>query len=317
VAYFDQEPPAKPMFEFYIQYEYWFAACQLTLAMAGMGATLKPTDFIAVVQQPRAMLLGLSIQLVGAPLIAWALISSLDFTPGVAMGIALCAAIPGGTMSNVFVFLARGHVALSIALTAITSTACLITTPLVLGLLIGQHMPPSFDMPTARIAVEISMMLLLPLVLGMGVLQLWPNIAGRFSHISIRLSIGIIVLMALGATGAGRIDMPSFGLLNTSIIALFIGGITLISWLLPRLLRTAKKDITAINIEVTVRNINLALLLKASLFPAVVGMSDPLGDTVLVTIFVYGALALPVGIGQIYFYGRYNKRQTAGEVVSL
>ena len=70
-------------------------------------------------------------------------------------------------MSNVFTFLGRGHVALSIALTGVTTVACLVTTPIVLGLLIAQHIPVEFTMPAGQVALEIALILLLPLTLGM------------------------------------------------------------------------------------------------------------------------------------------------------
>jgi len=77
--------------------------------------------------------------------------------------------------------------------------------------------------------------------------------------------------------------------------------------LLPVLLNIARRDIAAINIEVAVRNVNLALLLKASLFPAALGVADPMGDTVLFVVFFYGTLALPLGVAQIFLYSRNNR----------
>jgi BASS family bile acid:Na+ symporter len=296
------------VFEFYIRYEYWFAACQLGLAMLGMGATLKVRDFAAVFLKPASLLVGVGVQLLLVPLLAWGLIATFSPTPGLAIGLALCAAIPGGTMSNVFTFLARGHVALSIALTSVTTAACLFTTPIVLGLLIAQHMPPDFVMPAAQMAVEIALILLLPLALGMVFLQLLPESAPRFSRNCIRTSIFIILLIVIGATGAERIDFDTFGMENLQLILLLLVALSILSWLVPRLLGLNRFDNTAINIEATVRNGNLGLLIKASLFPAVVGVADPVGDMVLVTVLMYGGLALPVGVAQIYLHGYFNKR---------
>ena len=44
----------------------------------------------------------------------------------------------------------------------------------------------------------------------------------------------------------------------------------------------------------TVRNTNLALMLKASLFPVVPGVPDPFADGVLYIALMYGGIALPV-----------------------
>ncbi|MEM9255213.1 MAG: bile acid:sodium symporter family protein [Pseudomonadota bacterium] len=295
------------MFDFYIRNEYWFAATQLALAMLGMGATLRIRDFIAVVKYPKALFYGLVIQAVGVPLLAWVLITLSSPTAGVAVGLALVAAIPGGTMSNVFTFLARGHVALSIAMTAITSFLCLLTTPIVLGLLIAHHLPAEFNMPAAKIAVEITLILMCPLALGMVFLSVFPAQAGVFSKVCIRASIFIILLIIIGATGAGRVNFDFFSNRDLIILMAFVVGLAVFSWYLPRLLGLNPPDSTAINIEVTFRNANLGLLIKASLFPAVVGVLDPIGDMVLFTVLLYGGLVFPIAATQVYLHGRRNK----------
>jgi BASS family bile acid:Na+ symporter len=296
------------MFDLYIEYEYWFAAVQLGLAMLGMGATLKVRDFAAVFLQPRPLIIGTAIQLLCVPLIVFLLIVALSPAPGLAIGLALCAAIPGGTMSNVFTFLARGHVPLSIALTTVTTIACLMTTPVILGLLISEHMPADFVMPAGQIAVEIAAILLAPLAAGMVVLQLRPEIAPRFSRNCIRGSVFIILLIVIGASGSGRIDLEKFGIANLQAILILVTALPVASWLIPRALGLNRPESTAINIEATVRNGNLGLLIKASLFPAVVGVADPVGDMVLFTVLLYGGLALPVGALQIFLHGRLNKK---------
>jgi BASS family bile acid:Na+ symporter len=299
------------MFDFYIRHEYWFAATQLALAMLGMGATLKLRDFVAVIKQPRALVFGLIVQALLVPLFAWALIYLTQPAVGLAVGLALVAAIPGGTMSNVFTFLARGHVALSIALTAICSFLCLVTTPIVLDLLISAQLPGEFDMPAAKIALEITLILMLPLVIGMGVLSVWPNGAPRFSRICIRTSIFIIILIVVGATGAGRVDIEKFAGSEILILLAFVAGLATFSWFVPRLMGLNWPDSTAINIEVTFRNGNLGLLIKASLFPAVVGIVDPVGDMVLFTVLLYGALVFPVAAAQVWLHGKRNRRLAA------
>lgn len=78
-------------------------------------------------------------------------------------GMALIAAIPGGTTSNIFTYMARGNTPLSILITGITTVACLLTTPLILSLIITQYLPTDFTMPTGKIIIEIALTLLLPL----------------------------------------------------------------------------------------------------------------------------------------------------------
>ena len=123
------------MIDWYIEYEYWVAVVQLVLAMLGMGAGLRVSDFQKVVLKPKAVNVGLLMQLVIVPLTALLFILATDLPPGMIIGIAIIAAIPGGTSSNIFTFMARGNVPLSISITAFTSVACLVTTPLILDFL--------------------------------------------------------------------------------------------------------------------------------------------------------------------------------------
>lgn len=280
------------MFDFYIQHEYGFAAVQLCLAMVGMGATLAPADFARVITDPRGFTVGMLLQLVVVPLVAYGFIVQLGGNAGLAVGLAICAAIPGGAVSNVFTHLARGHVALSIALSAITTAACLVTTPLILDLLISRHLPAEFEMPAGRIAADIALTLLLPLVLGMVYLRVLPASAPAFSKWCIRGSLLGIALIVIGALGAGRLDLASFGAGNTGAVLAFIVALTAISYALPRLLGNSRADVVAINIEVTVRNTSLGLLIKASLMPAALGVADPVGDHALIAILLYGGLML-------------------------
>lgn len=294
------------MFDFYIAHEYWFAAVQLALAMLGMGATLALSDFTRVATDPRGFSIGIALQLLLVPLIAWALISVSDASPGLAVGLAICAAIPGGSVSNIFTFFARGHIALSIALTSIATLACLVTTPLILDLLIAHHLPEGFTMPAGRIALEIGLCLLLPLVLGMLYLRLFPKSAPLVSRWCIRGSLFVIGLIVVGALGAGRLDLESFGGDNIIWVVAFIVILSAVSFVLPRVLGANRADVAAINIEVTVRNTNLGLLIKASLFPAAVGVSDPIGDNTLFALLLYGALMLLVSSLMIPAHRRGN-----------
>lgn len=298
-------------FDFYIAHEYAFAATQLFLAMLGMGATLTPRDFLEVVRDPRGFSVGIVLQLVGVPLLALLFMLLLSLEPGVAVGLALCAAIPGGTVSNIFTYLARGHVALSIALTAVATIACLVSTPLILGWLIAEHMAADFVMPAGRIALEIAIYLMFPLLLGMLILRFAPAAAPRVSRYGIRGSLFVILLIVIGALGAGRLDLVVFGVPNIVTVLAFILVLAVLSALLPALLRLSRSDARTINIEITVRNTNLALLIKASLFPAVVGVADPLGDAVLFTILLYGGLMLILGFAMIAYY-----RRDAGQAIS-
>ena len=288
------------MFSFYLAHEYWFAAAQLSLAMLGMGATLTLKDFKGIIKAPRAFTIGMGLQLLLVPIVAYIYISFSGAAAGVLIGLALLAAIPGGTVSNIFTYMAKGNIVLSIAVTAITTIGCLVTTPIVLNLLISQHMPADFVMPVGRIAFEICLFLLIPLFIGMTLYAKLPNHAQKISKFGIYGSIFVILLIVIGSAGAGRLDLGAFGASNILIILAFALALLVLSIIVPKLVRLPAKDGTALQIEITVRNTNLGLLLNASLFP----VGHALGGTVLMTLLLYGAVMLLLG-GTLIAYNRH------------
>ena len=284
------------MVQLYLEYEYWVAAVQLVLAMLGMGAGLQLTDFKKVVLHPKAVTVGLAMQLVVVPLTALGFITMTELPPGMVIGIAIVAAIPGGTVSNIFTFMARGNVPLSISITALTSVACLVTTPMILDFLISDYMTDKFSMPATKVAIEIGLCLLLPLVLGMGILQRFPHYAQRFSALCVRGSLLGIVMIALGSLGAGRLDVTQAAVDDLAVLIGFIISLTLVGVWLTKVFGLKPADNSAIEMEVVVRNINLGLLLKVSLFPVAVGEINPMADMVLLTMFLYAAWQMTTGI---------------------
>ena len=284
------------MVQLYLEYEYWVAAVQLVLAMLGMGAGLQLTDFKKVVLHPKAVTVGLAMQLVVVPLTALGFITMTELPPGMVIGIAIVAAIPGGTVSNIFTFMARGNVPLSISITALTSVACLVTTPMILDFLISDYMTDKFSMPATKVAIEIGLCLLLPLAFGMGILQRLPHYAQRFSALCVRGSLLGIVIIALGSLGAGRLDVTQAAVDDLTVLIGFIVSLTLVGVWLTKVFGLKPADNSAIEMEVVVRNINLGLLLKVSLFPVAVGEINPMADMVLLTMFLYAAWQMTTGI---------------------
>lgn len=295
------------MGSFYIQYEYWIASFQLMTAMLGMGATLTVGDFKDVLREPKAVSFGTIIQLLFVPLLAYAFITLTDVSVGVAIGIALVAAIPGGTTSNIFTYMARGNVPLSISITGITTLACLLSTPLILGVLIAEYLPADFTMPTQQIITDIAFMLLLPLLIGMLILRYRADHAGWISKWSIRASLFGILLIVVGSASAGRLDTDAFGMHNVWLVIGFVFLLAIATWVTSKLLGFSRKDATAVEMEVIVRNVNLGVLIKASMFPAVAGSSLGLGDMVLFTVLLYGALQMLFAAVIIYLRRRQAK----------
>ena len=301
------------MVELYARSEYALASLQLAFAMLGMGALLSLADFAAVFRRPRGLVIGLGLQLAIVPALAVAWVALLELPAGLAAGIALVASVPGGTLSNVVTYLARGHIALSISLTAVTTALSLLTTPVLLRLLSGTHLPADFAMPVARIAFEIGAVLLAPLAAGMAIGALAPARRSLVARASLRLSFFFIACMVVGAAASGRLDARAYGAEGVLAVVALCAVFQLAGFGVSWLARLAAPDAVAIAIEVTIRNTNLALLVKASLFPASSGTRDPIGDGMFFAALLYGGAALPLSLIPVALGRSADRRRAAFE----
>lgn len=280
----------------YEDLEYPLAQTQLVLFMAGMGATLTGADFGRVFRQPRSLLVGIAGQFFLTPLLAVLVNRLAGLPPGIAVGLILVAALPGGPLSKVFAYLGRGNLALSITLTILGTLASVATVPFLLGTLAEEFVSEKFAMPVGGVVRDVSLYLLLPLSVGMVVGQLAPERAARFSKWCLRIGFVVVAAMIAGALGSGRIQPGEHGWRVPLAIIAFCVAAQQLSILPFRLLGWPKSDCLSVGIEVTMRNMNLALLLKALLFPTVEKYADPVADGVLFVILFYAAAGMGAGL---------------------
>ena len=264
---------------------------QLLLAMFGMGATLGVGEFNKVVRHPSGVSIGLGLQWVVVPLLGQLLILVFGLGPGWAAGVILVTVTPGGAFSNLLTYLARGHLALSIAVTAVATFASTITAPLLLRLLARGFLPQQFEFPTGRILLEVTLYLLLPLVAGMGVFHLVNRHAKTVSKVAIWVSMTLVLIIAAGALGAGRIKIAEYGWQPPLTILLFAVVIHFMALEVCHLLGRTDDESVALAIEVSVRNGGVGLLLMQFFFPGQEAQSHA-----LYTILFYTGLQLWIPI---------------------
>jgi len=280
--------------EFFANYAHWepyLARFQLILFMLGMGATLMVADFAQVFYRPRSLLVGGFVQMLILPFLAVMVNNMANLTEGIAAGLILVAAMPGGTLSKVFTYVGRGNVALSIALTVCTTLAALFTVPFWLEFLAHQHIS-MFYLPLDEILEELALYLLLPLAVGMLVARHSPSGRRAFSRWCIRIGFLGVVVMVVGSLGSGHIHPGTHGWRAPLAIIFFCVLAQQVSMLPFRAFPWPRGDRLAVGIEVTMRNMNLALLIKAILFPK----GDTVGDGVLFVVLFYAGVALVAGL---------------------
>ena len=232
----------------------------LGIIMFGMGMSLVPGDFLRVLQQPRAIACGVLGQFVCMPLLAWTITRALGMPPDLQLGFIILGACPGGTASNVIVYLARGNVALSVTMTACSTLLAVVLTPALIWALGGEVIPVSFWgllwSVTKIVFIPVSAGLLVHLFLG--------ERADRANAIFPAVSVLIIVLIIACIVALSRDTLPEAGLL-------LLGGVVLhnvlglmLGYGLARGFRLAEQDCRTVAIEVGMQNSGLGVALATA-----------------------------------------------------
>ena len=193
----------------------------LGIIMLGMGMTLKTEDFVRVWKEPKVIGLGVCAQFLIMP--AWgALIAySMGLPPEMAVGLILVASCPGGTASNVVVFLARGKVALSVSMTLASTLAAIWMTPLLTSWYAGHYLPVD---PWALFK-GIIMVVLLPLTVGVAWNRFFAKSARKASAYSPLVSVLLILLIVGFVLAAKRtLILENWVTLLLSVLFLHAGG---------------------------------------------------------------------------------------------
>ena len=169
----------------------------LFLIMMGMGLTLVTNDFKRVLKYPKAVGIGLTNQLILLPIIGFALANIMPLRPEYAVGVMLLVLCPGGTTSNLFTYLAKGDVALSVTMTAIASVITVFTIPIVLSFSLIYFMGSGseFELPVLKTVLTLVLLTIVPISIGMLIKRYAPKVADRSQLYVSRF--GVIFLMFL------------------------------------------------------------------------------------------------------------------------
>jgi BASS family bile acid:Na+ symporter len=236
----------------------------LGIIMLGMGMTLSVEDFAEVLRKPKLVALGALLQFSVMP--AWAAFISFIFElpAEMAVGLILVASCPGGTASNVVVFLAGGRVALSVCLTACSTLLAIVVTPWLTHYYAGHYLPID---PWALMK-SIFYIVLIPLIVGVSWKKFYPKVAKRVSVFSPLLSV-LFILLIVGFVLAAKkeIILKHWQTMLMSVVVLHLGGFFL-GFVIPRLIRQKKSVCRTLSIEVGMQNSGLGMALASKHFSA-------------------------------------------------
>ena len=157
------------------------------LMMFGIALDLKLADFTRIIKKPKAPAIGLAAQFILLPAFTFLLTLVLPIAPSIALGMILVAACPGGNLSNMMTYLAGGNAAVSVSMTAVSTAAAVIMTPL--NLAVWGSLNPRTEPILREVSLNpldvfftIVMILGIPMVLGMIVGRFFPGLVGPGSQ---------------------------------------------------------------------------------------------------------------------------------------
>ena len=245
------------------------ASIVLPIALVGimisLGLGLVVDDFKRVIVYPKGVSIGLANLLVISPLLAFAMAELFNLPATLAVGLVLLGASPGGAMANMLTHLARGDVALSVTMTAISSVAAVITVPLFLGLAVDRFGSGlETDPNMLSIVIRVFLITLVPLGIGMWLRakrEAWvlENYDNARKLALVLFVIGVVV--AIVAEHDRVFD--NFTDVAGAAIALNVIAMT-ISFTVAKLSRLSDRQATAISMELGVHNATLAIAVAAT-----------------------------------------------------
>ena len=247
----------------------WIVMPILIVLMFLLGTDLNKKSFVDVLRNPRAVIIGMTGQLILLPAIAFLLAWVLKLPPVYFMGIVLIACCPGGSSSNVFTMLAKGDVALSVTLTAISSVVTLFTIPVIMEFVSGfvsEQNNIDIHLPFGRLIVQNIVLLFVPLLLGILFRRLYPEAAAKTNKTLSKFAFPALMLLAfIFFLQYTQEIIDNFAILGLTILALILSAM-LCSSLLSRISKSNAAVRKTIVIEVGMQNAAQAIAIATSPF---------------------------------------------------
>lgn len=273
----------------------------LAIMMLIVGSSLEPRSFKPLLKRPRAAILGLLSQLLLLPVLAWVLIGLFQLAGVIAIGLLLVAAAPGGATSNLFSHLARGDVALSVALTASMSLLAPFWMPWAVQLQLDWlGSPARFQLSWLQSAIQLFVVTALPLILGM----LWRYWCKDWIHqheSRLKTCATLLLLLMVGLLVWNNRQALELGIqLQTALLVILLALLALASgYALARLLKLGNAEARTLSFETGVQNAGIAMLVAFTQLQ--------LPEAALVAL-LYGLLMNIPALSLLYLFNRLDRR---------
>jgi bile acid:Na+ symporter, BASS family len=239
----------------------------LFLIMFGIGISLKLADFKNILVYPKAVVVGLIGQLILLPIIAFILALIFKLPAELAVGLIIIALAPGGATSNMFTYLYKGDVSLSVSLTVLTSLITPFTIPLLVSLSMVYFMESSteFELPIIKTIIQLLVITVIPIAFGMFALHKMPVLAKKIEEFLKWFSIFFLFLIIALIIMKNADNMLSF-FAQAGVATLVLNVVVLLlAYQLGNWVKLNHKQSICIGFEVGIQNGTLALVVAGTL----------------------------------------------------
>lgn len=250
----------------------------LALVMFGVALDLTTGDFTRLLKVKRAFLVGLAAQFLFMPFATWILVIVLKPQPSVALGMILVAACPGGNVSNFIAQRARGNVALSVSLSAMTTLFSIVLTPFNIAFWGSLYAPSAallkdISVDPVSVGIAVLVLLVIPLALGMAVNMRWPEVAAKLRRPMQMISMVVFAAFIGGALAANWMHFVAH-VGTVFVLVLLHNGVGLAGgYGLAAAARLPEPDRRSVAIEAGMQNTGFGLVLIFNFFNGLGGMA--------------------------------------------
>ncbi|MGO3798564.1 MAG: bile acid:sodium symporter family protein [Vibrio casei] len=234
----------------------------LTIIMLAMGLTLTPKDFSNIRKNIGAVTTGIVLQFSVMPLVALAIAMLLNFDADLTVGLVLVGCVAGGTSSNVMCFLAKGDVALSITMTAISTLLGVLLTPLLVETLAGK----AVDIPVTGMIISLVKVVLVPVLVGVFINSLFHKYITKLNPILPLISMAAIVMIIAIVVALNSGKLIEVGPMVALAVVLHNSAGLLAGYWIPKKLGFDEKICRTIAFEVGLQNSGLATALAMKFY---------------------------------------------------
>lgn len=249
-------------------------------------------QFRRVVRNPRAPLIGLVAQFLVLPAVAFGVGIIMVDTPSIALGLLLVTCCPAGALSNYLTGVARGSVATSISMTAVSTLFSIIATPLLFAFWASMNpetraVLQQIEINARQVVMVLLVMLALPVTAGMLIRAKRPAFAGRIRLWSRRIAGAVFaVVVGILLLGNSRV-LGTFAESALPPVLLSFCIAVALGWSLARISGLMAADRRAVSLEVAFQNVALAIGLAVAFFPSLAGVA--------ITSILWGVVHLTFG----------------------